>query len=165
MTTAGTTPKQAEIALQVSAVEEMLVRGYSTSNIVKRCTKEWDVVPATVYNRIKAVRDAWRAEASKIDRTAMRDAHRARLVKCYNLAVNRRVPLRDAEGNPVISERGKPYMVDEPDLRAAAKFMDSLAKLDALNEESIDSNKGQDLVTLMAMAGVAQNKQQQLAEN
>ena len=71
--------------------------------------------------------------------------------------------MRDAEGNPVINQKtNKPYMVDQPDLRAAAKFMDSVSKLDALNEETIDSKSGQDLVTLMNMAGVAAQKRAEL---
>ena len=152
-------PKQAQIALQCAQVEELLVRGYATSTIIKRCRGEWQCSQQTVYSRIQDVRDAWRAEAEQYDRSAVRDAHRARLLKCYGLAVNRKAPLLDGEGNPVMSTKtNRPVMVDQPDLRAAAKFMDSLAKLDALNEETVGGERGKDLVQLMAMASVASEK-------
>lgn len=158
------TPKQVEKAIQCGQVEELLVRGYATSTIVKRCRKEWGCSAQTVYHRVQDVRDAWREEAMKYDRTAVRDAHRARLLRCYNLAVNRRVPMRDGEGNPVINKTtNRPYLVEEPDLRTASKFMDQLSKLDALNEEGPkDTNAAKDLVTLMAMASVKNERAKQL---
>ena len=100
------TPKQAEIARQCLEVEEFLVRGVSMRRIVKRCAESWECSPATVYNRVQQVRDAWRAEATKYDRSELRDAHRERLLKIYNMAVNRKRPLRDAEGNPVMNRKG-----------------------------------------------------------
>lgn len=158
-------PKQQEIARQCLEVEELLVRGMSTRRLVLRLKDKWGVSPETVYNRTRMVRDAWAAEAKKYDRGPKRDAHRQRLLKLYNMAVNRVRPLRDAEGNPVINEKTKkPFMVDEPDLRTAAKVLDSMAKLDGLDETTIPENRAQDLVSLMQMAGVIEEKQKLAAK-
>ena len=74
--------------------------------------------------------------------------------------------VRDHDGNPVIGEDGKPLLVSEPDTRAAAKFMDMAAKLDALNEENNFDSKGNlDLVTLMNMASLAAAKKRELEAN
>lgn len=154
------TPKQGQIARQCMEVEEMLVRGMGTRRLVLRCKEEWDVAEATVYKRIRMVRDAWAAEAKKYDRTAKRDEHRSRLLRLYNMAVNRMRPLRDAEGNPVIDPKtDKPFMVEEPDLRTAVKVLDSMSKLDNLDERVVPENAANDLVSLMQMAGVIDDKQ------
>ena len=155
--------RQAEIATQCGEAEELMVRGIAMSKIVTRMREKWGVSEATVYKRIQNVRDAWRAEAANQDRTALRDSHRERLLKCYSMCVNRRSVLRDGEANPVLSPKtGKPVMIDDPDLRSAGRYLDSIAKLDALNEETIDSGKGQDLVTLMNMAAVADKRRREL---
>ena len=136
--------------------EELMVRGVARRTIHQSLCERYGVKSTTVDNWIGAVRDAWVVESAGVDRTEMRSQHRARLSKVYERAMTRRMPVRDADGNPVL-HNGSVVTAEIPDLRVSVRALDALAKLDNLNEETtkLDAGSAEDLVGFLRLGAVA----------
>lgn len=139
-------------------VEEMLVRGVSNRTIYGRLAERWGCKPQSVRIYVDKVRRAWAVEAQKIDRTELRAQHRARLTKVLERAMTRRMPVRNQDGTVVLDLTGNVVTADIPDLRTGMRALDSLAKLDNLNDETVKLEGADNLVDLMRMGSVMAEK-------
>ena len=152
------------IARECLEVENLLVMGRGSAYIVNQLSEKWDCCRMTVTNRIVMVRDAWREESRGVDRQGKRDEHRARLATLFRSALEAESPMTDPEGKPCFDNSGNVIMVKQPDRRTAKGVLDSMAKLDALNEELVHGPANQDLITIMQMAGLVEQKQKELGK-
>lgn len=158
-----------ETAERLLAVEELLTRGLSVRRIVRELGAKWSLSEQQVRHYIDAVRRVWAKEADGIDRTHLKAQHRERLVKVYERAMTRRAFARDDEGNVVLRVTGQdpdtgeptrePVTIESPDLRSATKALDSLAKLDNLNDEVVRLEGADNLVDLLRLAAVRREKE------
>lgn len=109
----------------------------------------------TARSYVDAVFERWREDGiASADRESKRDLHRARLERLLRMANERRRYLRDEQGEPIVDEHGEHRWIPFPDTTTAAKITAQLARLDGLNDESLDVNLGGgDLVSLVASMG------------
>lgn len=144
-----------ERAARLRDVEELLVRGVANRTIYAQLGPRWGVKDAQVRKFIREVRAVWAAEAAEIDRTEVRAQHRSRLSKVFERAMARRVTVKNADGTVVLNARGEPVTMEMPDLRSSMRALDSLARLDNLNEETVKVDApAESLVDLMRMGAV-----------
>ncbi len=164
----GNPSPMAVLSERLLAVEEMLTHGWGRRRMIAELERRFGVHERTIHKWIAKVHRAWAAEAKLVDRDTIRAQHRERLTRVLHLAVEREVPATSKEDGVVYETDAdgakRPVMIRSPDVRAAARILDLLAKLDNLNEETVKLENADNLVDLIRLATVRREKEKKHAK-
>lgn len=123
----------AEASKRMLLLESLMARRMRTRVIVQEVKAAHDVSERTVYREMDKIRALWIRESADVDRESRRRELRYAMEDTLQRALDATAPIRDAMGKPVVNpETHEPIMVPEPNLGAAARLLDTLAKLDGL---------------------------------
>jgi len=131
-------PAESKAAARKLLVESLLARRMQTREIVRAVQAEFPAHERTIYKDIDDVRALWLQESANAgDRDRRRMELRYAMEDTLQRALDHAVPARDLRGdvvtrlNEATGER-ETVMVPDPNLGAAARLLDTLARLDGL---------------------------------
>lgn len=128
-------PKGTEewIEERIRETEKLLSRRKRTQLVVTEIRKMYGVGAATVYKDIEKIHKRWQEESEGTDKETRRLYLRIAMEDVLNMSLEGQSPLRDENGHPLLDPAtGLPIMIGTPNFNAAARLLDTLAKLDGL---------------------------------
>lgn len=154
-----------ETAQRMAEVEQAYRQGLSRSRMARLFMAKWGVKEYVVWDAIYRVENLWAEIAEDVPLAHRRSIARERLEDLLRIAVTRtrsvkkeRI-LRDANGDPMLDDVGKPIIekytedVPFPDHYAISRYTEQLNRIDGLYQDKLElDHKGAGLADLMKMA-------------
>ncbi len=125
----GQTPESAERRL---LVESLMARRMRVREIVRKVQETHKAHERTIYTDMDAIRAVWIEESGKVGREARRVELRYAMEDTLQRALDGQTAVMDQYGKPMLRPDGEPIVLPDPNLGAAARLLDTLARLDGL---------------------------------
>ena len=134
------------------AAEGLMFQRMRRTEVQREICQRFGCGPRTARKYMRLVTDNWGEEAKAEDRTERRNSMRETANDLYTKAMERRIFATAAGGGVQCDEEGEPVILEAPDLRAAARALEILAKLDGLFDNTIKIDATGTLSDLVALA-------------
>ena len=142
----------AEREERIDYIEGLMCRKLRTADISRESKRKFGIAARQTRRYMAAVRARWIKEASTVDREQRRTENRESLREIVAACWAQREVVRDEDGKPIRKKNGDVVTIPKPNLSAAARALDYMAKLDALYHVDLEGEAQARVEELLELA-------------
>ena len=137
----------------MAQVEQLLAKSYPRRMVERSIQTKYGSGARQARAYIKKVLDRWTAQAQAEGVETRRADIEAQMREVLHGALQNKIPLRNADGTPVLDSNQQPVMVSAPDRRTALRALENLTKLHGLMSTTVNVNAGGSLIDILGSLG------------